>query len=130
MQFYGIWGDSNTDDGPRPSVGEVSISLGTACYGEQMQAGTGSNTSHTTPDVLYIAFTGEDAVPGKDGADWTTGNYDDFHASLVDLGDRLVARLGGDSEEACSWEGHCAGAACAKAQDCADQLTCVRGKCA
>lgn len=129
-QFYGIWGDSNTDDGPRPSVGEVSIALGTACYGEGMQAGTGSNTSHTDPDVLYIAFAGDNAVPGRDGADWTAGNFHDFHASLVGLGDKLVARLGGDDGHSCSWPGHCAGASCKVSQDCADSLTCVKGSCA
>lgn len=63
--FYGIWGDSTaTTDGTHPSVGEVSLSLATACYGKGMSAGTGSGTNHDAEDVLYIAFTGADAVPG------------------------------------------------------------------
>ncbi|TQV96061.1 hypothetical protein V2A60_003491 [Cordyceps javanica] len=59
-------GDSDTDDGPRPSVSEVSISLGTACYGKDMQAGTGFNTSHTVRDVLHIAPKAVNAVPGPE----------------------------------------------------------------
>lgn len=84
-----------------------------------MQAGTGSGTSHDEDDVLYIAFTGSDAVPGAKGADWAAGNFDDFHASLVALGDKLVQRIGGTDtgngdgddgeEEECSWAGHCQG---------------------
>ncbi|KAJ3463345.1 hypothetical protein MRS44_008131 [Fusarium solani] len=112
-----------------PSVGEASLSLATACYGKGMQAGTGSNTSHDEEDVLYIAFTGADAVPGAKGAAWTAGNFDDFHASLVGLGNKLIKRIGGGGDE-CSWSGHCEGASCKVAQDCADALTCVNGKCA
>ncbi|KAF7561374.1 hypothetical protein G7046_g2758 [Stylonectria norvegica] len=135
QMFYGIWADSNADDGERPSVGEVSVSLATACYGKSMQAGTGSGTSHDVDDVLYIAFTGADAVPGAKGAKWAAGNFNDFHASLVGLGDKLVSRIGlattpenpgtGD----CTWAGHCEGASCSSAQDCADSRACVSGKC-
>ncbi|KAI8725485.1 Endo-chitosanase [Fusarium sp. LHS14.1] len=128
QMFYGIWGDSNGDHGDRPSVGEASLSLATACYGKGMQAGTGSNTSHDEEDVLYIAFTGADAVPGAKGAAWTAGNFDDFHASLVGLGNKLIKRIGGGDD--CSWPGHCEGASCKVAQDCSDALTCVNGKCA
>lgn len=111
-----------------------------------MQAGTGSNTSHDEEDVLYIAFTGADAVPGAKGAAWAAGNFDDFHASLVGLGNKLIKRIGGGGDD-CSWPGHCQGmsidgelpvhmltrrlgASCKVAQDCADALTCVNGKCA
>ncbi|KAJ4157607.1 hypothetical protein NW754_009251 [Fusarium falciforme] len=118
--FYGIWGDSNGDHGDRPSVGEASLSLATACYGKGMQAGTGSNTSHDEEDVLYIAFTGADAVPGAKGAAWAAGNFDDFHASLVGLGNKLIKRIGGGGDDCAS---------CKVAQDCADALTCVNGKC-
>lgn len=111
-----------------------------------MQAGTGSNTSHDEEDVLYIAFTGADAVLGAEGAAWAAGNFDDFHASLVGLGNKLTKRIGGGGDD-CSWPGHCrgmsidgeslvdmltrrSGASCRVAQDCADALTCVDGKCA
>lgn len=69
-----------------------------------MKAGTETGSSHDEPDVLYIAFTGEDAVPGRDGANWTAGNFADFHKSLEGLGNKLVSRLG-----SCGWEGHCKG---------------------
>lgn len=118
MQFYGIWGDVNGDDSPRPSVGEASISLATACYGKGINAGDGDGSSHNAADVLYIAFTGTDAVPGAKGAKWTAGNFNDFHASLVGLGNKLIQRIGGTgngggsgggSGDTCSWTGHCEG---------------------
>jgi len=122
QMFYGVWGDSNGDHGERASVGEVSLAMATACYGTGMQAGTGSNTSHDEHDVLYIAFTGADAVPGADGASWSAPNFTEFHDSLVGLGDRLVQRIGNGSVTSaptpaptitatpiCSWTGHCAG---------------------
>ncbi|KAH6883468.1 fungal chitosanase of glycosyl hydrolase group 75-domain-containing protein [Thelonectria olida] len=64
QMFYGIWGDVNGGDSPRPSVGEVSLSLATACYGKNMSSSDGDGTSHNAEDVLYLAFIGEDAVPG------------------------------------------------------------------
>jgi len=88
---YGIWGDTNGDDGEHPVVGEVSISLATACYGKGMNG----NHGHSVDDVLYIAFAGKEAVPGADGADWAAGNYADFQKSIKKLGDSLVAKIGG-----------------------------------
>ncbi|KAI1817482.1 chitosanase [Poronia punctata] len=87
--YYGIWGDENGDDGERAVIGESSISLATACFGTSM---TGNN-GHDETDVLYIAFTGSDAVPGADGAQWDAGNFDDFEASIEGLGDELVSRF-------------------------------------
>lgn len=108
-------------------VGEASISLATLCFGDAM---TGNN-GHSDLDVLYIAFTGTDAVPGADGADWKATSPDDFEASLETLGSKLLARIGGPNESVtatatatatpaatttttsvtpdCSWTGHCAG---------------------
>ncbi len=86
--IYGVWGDENGDDGAKPVVGEASLSLATACFGTSM---TGDNGYDGT-DVLYIAFTGDDAVPGK-GADWGADNFDDFEASISDIGDMLIQRL-------------------------------------
>ena len=50
------------------------------------------NNGHAGSDVLYLAFTGEEAVPGR-AADWKAGSYDEFEASIEGLGDRLVQRL-------------------------------------
>lgn len=80
-----------------------------------MNGGQGDNSSHDEPDVLYIAFSGRDAVPGADGADWTAESFDAFHESLRPLGDELIKRIQtkeeGDVnfEFDCSWPGHCLG---------------------
>lgn len=80
--------------------------------------------SHEPNDVLYIAFAGDDAVPGKYGADWAAKSKEDFAASIHHQCMRLVTRIqpqpygggggggggdGGSSGGACSWKGHCAG---------------------
>ncbi|KAM0277353.1 hypothetical protein ACHAQH_005869 [Verticillium albo-atrum] len=88
--FYGIWGDTNGDDGDEAMVGEASISLATLCFGRNV---TG-NSGHDDNDVLFVAFTGKDAVPGKDGADWAANNATIFQNSITELGDRLVERIG------------------------------------
>ncbi|KAK0612117.1 fungal chitosanase of glycosyl hydrolase group 75-domain-containing protein [Immersiella caudata] len=90
--IYGVWGDMNGDDGDHPLVGEASISLATACYGN----GVNGNSGHDEEDVLYIAFTSAGAVPGADGANWAAKNYADFEKSIEGLGDSLVARIGGN----------------------------------
>ncbi|KAH8128207.1 hypothetical protein ACSS6W_010988 [Trichoderma asperelloides] len=138
--FYGVWGDTNGDDGP-PLVGEVSDALGRACYGNAVNG----NAAHDANDVLYIAFTGASAVPGAKGADWSASSFDQFEASLGALGDSLVARIGSSggstpppasstkpsgSQPTCSWSGHCAGAKCSSDDDCSDDLVCKSGKCA
>lgn len=80
-----------------------------------MNGGQGDNSSHDEPDVLYIAFTGRDAVPGADGADWAAGNFDDFHESLEAQGSELIKRIHPTKEGKlnfefdCSWPGHCLG---------------------
>ncbi|KAK0630312.1 fungal chitosanase of glycosyl hydrolase group 75-domain-containing protein [Bombardia bombarda] len=60
---YGIWGDTNGDDGDKPMVGEASLALATACEGPSM---TGNNGYDGT-NILYVAFRGHDAVPGPKG---------------------------------------------------------------
>jgi hypothetical protein len=87
--FYGIWGDMKGDYGDAAMVGEASISLATACYGMDMNG----NHGYDGDDVLYLAFPGEDAVPGADGAKWDARNFDEFEASIGDLGDKLMKRL-------------------------------------
>ncbi|KAK0766384.1 hypothetical protein N5P37_000107 [Trichoderma harzianum] len=140
--IYGVWGDTNGDDGDFPVVGEASISLATACFGNSING----NNGHDQTDVLYIAFTGSSAVPGAKGAQWNAQDYNDFENSISALGDSLVARIGttgggdpgnggggdpgnGGSGGDCSWEGHCAGASCGSDDDCSDDLTCSNGFC-
>lgn len=116
MQIYGVWGDTNGDDGPQAMVGEASISLATACFGR----GINGNAGHDDNDVLYIAFPGKDAVPGARGAKWNAQSYDDFARSIAGLGDTLIQRIGNGGGgnpptnppggDDCSWKGHCKGA--------------------
>lgn len=86
--IYAVWGDTNGDDGP-PLVGEASLATGTACFGKSAVDG---DTAHDPKDVLYIAFPGKEAVPTN--AKWDASSYDEFEASITELGDKLVAGLG------------------------------------
>lgn len=89
--------------------------MATLCFGTSVNG----NSGHDETDVLYIAFSGADAVPGADGADWNAGSAVDFENSLANLGDRLVQRIGGGGGEPtnptdptcqeCTWIGHCLG---------------------
>ena len=85
--IYGVWGDTNGDDG-KPLVGEASLALATACFGQDMTGGNG----HDPADVLYIAFTGDAAVPGS-SADWKASTFEEFESSIAALGDSLVSSL-------------------------------------
>lgn len=100
-------------------IGEASISMATLCFG----TGVNGNNGHTQTDVLYIAFTGNDAVPGT-SAKWNAGSVTEFENSISALGDKLIQRIGGGGSTpptstttsppaasctACSWTGHCAG---------------------
>ena len=85
QQFYGVWGDTNGYD----STGEASIALAQMCFPND---GLTGDNGHGPDDVLYIGFTGQDAVPGG-SADWQAGDRWSFEASIKDLGDRLVAGL-------------------------------------
>lgn len=87
-QIYGIWADTNGDDGP-PVVGEASISLATACYGTEAING---NSGHDESDVLYVAFTGEDALPGP-RTKWDAKDFKEFEDSIEEVGNRLIERL-------------------------------------
>ncbi len=86
---YGVWGDTNGDDGSKPMVGEASLSLATVCGGSSVNGNSGIDEDA----VLYIGFTGEEAVPGPDGADWAATSPGAFQDSLRSLGDRLVQRV-------------------------------------
>ncbi|RAL13410.1 glycoside hydrolase family 75 protein [Aspergillus homomorphus CBS 101889] len=83
--FYGIWGDTNGGS----KTGEASISLARLCFG----SGISGNSGHSQADVLYLAFTSGDAVPGGSAA-WTATSTDEFQRSIKSLGDQLVAGLG------------------------------------
>lgn len=74
-------------------VGEASISLATLCFGDSMNG----NYGYSDLDVLYIAFTGPDAVPGASGAAWNADNVSKFESSLQSLGNQLVSRIGGSA---------------------------------
>jgi len=96
--------------------------MATLCYGNIVNG----NNGHDETDVLYLAFTGADAVPGANGAKWNAQNAVEFEASLATLGDILVKRIArGTSTTStttskaptatctpCSWTGHCAGDDC------------------
>lgn len=88
-QFYGVWGDTQSSD--PPLVGAASLSLATACYGR----GVDSDGGHSANDVLYIAFPGHEAVPGRDGAAWKAKTWTNFHGSIAALGDKLIQRIPG-----------------------------------
>lgn len=85
--IYGVWGDTNGDDDDEPLVGEASLALATACFGDGMAAHNG----HDVSDVLYVAFSGAHAVPRS--ANWGAQSYEAFEASISELGDALVAGL-------------------------------------
>lgn len=93
---YGIWGDMNGDDGEAAMVGEASISLATECFGRDMNG----NNGYDGNDVLYLAFPGQDAVPGAAGAKWDAANFQEFESSISELGDRLMKRLDSASTNA------------------------------
>ena len=88
---YGVWGDTNGDDGD-PLVGEASLAMADMCFGEKYNA----NSGYGEQDVLYIAFSGKEAVPGKNAA-WDAKSYEEFEESLQDLGDKLLSNLLGSN---------------------------------
>ncbi|KAK3949809.1 fungal chitosanase of glycosyl hydrolase group 75-domain-containing protein [Pseudoneurospora amorphoporcata] len=89
---YGVWGDTNGDDGAKSMVGEASLALATACGGIEMSGSNGIGEE----DVLYLAFTGTEAVPGAKGAKWDAGSFEEFERSIEGLGDQLVRRIAED----------------------------------
>ncbi|KAJ2983003.1 hypothetical protein NQ176_g1009 [Zarea fungicola] len=87
---YGFWGDADTDVGPG-LVGEAADSIGRYCYGNAVDY----YHAHDDNDVLYIAFTGHDAVLGPDDAKWDAESFDEFQRSIQAQGDRFISRIGG-----------------------------------
>jgi chitosanase len=80
-----VWGDVNGGK----VTGEASLSIGQMCFPDEPING---NYGHSEHDVLYLAFTGQEAVPGS-SANWKAGTREEFEASLAALGDRLVAGI-------------------------------------
>ncbi|KAH6651360.1 fungal chitosanase of glycosyl hydrolase group 75-domain-containing protein [Chaetomium tenue] len=99
---YGVWGDTNGDDDEKPMVGEGSLALATACGGRGVTGGNGIDEDA----VLFVGFTGDEAVPGPEGAAWDAADFDAFEKSIEGLGDRLVQRVrvagAGGEDAACS----------------------------
>lgn len=87
--IYGIWGDTNGDDGVNSRIGEASVSIATLCFGK----GVDGEVGYDKEDVLYIGFTGSDAVPGA-SANWKAANENAFQSSIKSLGDKLIRRIG------------------------------------
>ncbi|KAL9613192.1 MAG: hypothetical protein Q9167_002269 [Letrouitia subvulpina] len=85
--IYGVWGDQNGDDDEHPLVGEASLSLATACFGTDVSGESG----HDETDVLYVAFTGDDAVPTS--ANWAAKSFEEFEESITEIGNELITRL-------------------------------------
>ena len=52
-----------------------------------------NENGHEEADVMYIAFKGKQAVPGKNGAAWKAKTSTEFQNSLQKLGDSLVSQL-------------------------------------
>lgn len=90
---YGVWGDTNGDDGTKSMVGEASLALATACGGQEMSGSNGLDEE----DVLYLAFTGSAAVPGREGAKWDARSFEEFERSIEGLGEKLVSRIPADA---------------------------------
>lgn len=83
---YGIWGDTNGGT----STGEASLAMGKLCFPNENLSG---NNGHDPKDVMYIAFKGDQAVPGKNGANWKAKSQKEFSDSIKSIGDKLVSTL-------------------------------------
>ncbi|KAF3932054.1 hypothetical protein ABW20_dc0104850 [Dactylellina cionopaga] len=141
--FYSVWGDTNGCD-DNNFTGEASVSLAQMCFPNE---GLNGNNGHAGHDVLYLAFTGSDAVVGPNNAKWKAKSASEFQSSLKAFGDSILTKkLGGTAPPnpsgtssptpsgtpgtgggTCSWAGHCAGAKCSSSDDCDGDLECKSG---
>ncbi|KAF7533015.1 hypothetical protein G7054_g7435 [Neopestalotiopsis clavispora] len=105
----GIWGDTNGGERDASYVGEASLAAGELTFGNAVNG----TVSHEPNDVLYIAFTGSTAVPGRGGAAWAATTKENFAASIyqqcLNVAARIQPSAGGGGTGDCSWTGHCAG---------------------
>ncbi|KAK6360057.1 hypothetical protein TWF730_006211 [Orbilia blumenaviensis] len=130
--LYSVWGDTNGCD-DNNFTGEASISLAQLCFPNE---GLNGNKGHEAHDVLYLAFTGSDAVVGPSNANWKARSPSDFQNSLKSFGDSILTKKFGSTVPpsdpgtgTCSWVGHCAGASCSTHNDCDGDLECKSGIC-
>ncbi|KAF3911300.1 hypothetical protein ABW21_db0202233 [Orbilia brochopaga] len=86
--LYSVWGDTNGCDDD-DFTGEASISLAQMCFPNE---GLNGNNGHEPHDVLYLAFTGPDAVVGPTNANWKAKSASDFQKSLRAFGDSILAK--------------------------------------
>ncbi|KAJ6259425.1 hypothetical protein Dda_6327 [Drechslerella dactyloides] len=137
--LYSIWGDTNGCDDD-DFTGEASVSLAQMCFPNE---GLNGNNGHEPHDVLYLAFTGTDAVVGPRDANWKAKSASEFQRSLKAFGDSIIKKKFGTSSPSpnpsgspetghvsCTWIGHCAGAKCTTSDDCDGDLQCKKGVCA
>jgi len=71
--YHGFWGDTNA----LGTMGEVSISLGQACFGKSVNGNSASSQA-----VLYIAHTGKDAVVSSPSG-----------SEVVTFGNKLISNI-------------------------------------
>ena len=85
----GVWGDGQGGERNKAFVGEASLAMGELLFGDDVNG----TTSHEPNDVLYIAFTGSEAVPGATGAAWAAATKEEFVDSINGLCDKLIKRI-------------------------------------
>lgn len=90
--IYAVWGDVNGGK----VTGEASLSVVQLCFPNESINGDAGHGDH---DVLYLAFSGDDAVPGS-SANWKAGTREEFEASLATTGDKLIAEHFGSATAA------------------------------
>ena len=91
----GIWGDGQGGERNQAFVGEASLAMGELLFGNNVNG----TTSHEPNEVMYIAFTGKDAVPGAKGAAWAASTKEEFVSSIDGLCDKLIKRIEASSNE-------------------------------
>ena len=84
-----MWGDGQGGERNKAFVGEASLAMGELLFGDAISG----DTSHEPNDVMYIAFTGSDAVPGANGAAWAAATKEEFVDSINGLCDKLIKRI-------------------------------------
>ena len=72
-----------------PLISEARLSLAQACFpNDEIICDNG----HDQTEVVYIAFTGDEAASGSN-VTWAAINFEDFEASITDLANSLVQNL-------------------------------------
>ncbi|KAJ5481178.1 Endo-chitosanase B, partial [Penicillium diatomitis] len=91
LKHYGIWGETNGGD----LVGESSLSMAKLCFPEEH---LNRDRGHDIKDVMYIGFSGKNAVPRK-SANWHALDGQAFEKSLKAIGDSPVAKFSASLED-------------------------------